>query len=127
MNIATTAHRMKIALTRVCLALALGLSLLAVGCGKTTRVRLSGSPGTQVSGHYTATHVSSEFHGNANWQMSFPNQRLEEFEVKKASPDDSVDLDISQDRNHLVHATAEPGVRGLRVRNDGGWQVEKLK
>jgi hypothetical protein len=118
---------MKISLSRIYLAFACGLSFLVVGCGHTTRVRLSGSPGAQVSGHYTATHVSSEFHGNANWQMSFPNQRLEEFEVKKAALDDSVDLDISQDRNPLVHATAEPGVRGLRVRNNGGWTVEKLK
>jgi hypothetical protein len=118
---------MNLFFSRACLALVFVLSVLTVGCGHTTRVRLSGSPGTQVSGHYTATHLSSEFHGNANWQMSFPNQRLEEFEVKKAALDDSVDLDISQDRNPLVHATAEPGVRGLRVRNNGGWTVEKLK
>jgi len=85
---------------------------------------LEGTPGAQVSGHYRATHVSSDFAGTAAWQMDLGRQSLEEFEFRKTTAGDSVDLDIRQGRKQLVHATAAPGVRGLRVRNEGGWRVE---
>jgi hypothetical protein len=102
-------------------------SLVFVGCSTITTVRLTGTPGAQVSGHYRADHVSSDFAGTADWQMDFDGRRLEEFEFRKATPGHSVDLDIRQGDRQLVHATAEPGVLGLRVRNENGWRVEILK
>jgi hypothetical protein len=117
---------MKIMPSRGYLALIFVFSLLLAGCGTITKVRLTGSPGARVSGHYRATHVSSDFSGPAAWQMNLTGH-LEEFDFRKAAPEDSVDLDISQGRTVLVHATAEPGVPGLRVRNKGGWSVEKIK
>jgi hypothetical protein len=81
-----------------------------------------------VSGSYRATHVSSDFNGTAAWQMEFnQRQRLEEFEFRKATLGSSVDLEIRQGRTRLVHATAEPGVLGLRVRSIDGWTVERLE
>ncbi len=110
-----------------CLALIVLISLALVGCGTTTSVRLAGPPGAQVSGHYRAAHVSSDFAGAADWKMDFGRQRLEEFEFRKNTLGHSVDLEIRQGDRPVVHATAEPGVPGLRVRNEGGWKVEKLR
>ena len=109
------------------IALLVMISLLLVGCRTTTTVRLTGTPGTQVHGHYRANHLCSDFAGSADWKMDFGRQQLEEFEFSKVTLGHSVHLDIRQGRSQLVHATAEPGVPGLRVRKEGGWRVETLK
>jgi hypothetical protein len=118
---------MKTTSTLSYLALLVFVSLALVGCGTTTTVSLTGTPGTQVSGHYRANHVSSDFAGTAAWQMSFDRQHLEDFEFRKATLGHSVDLDIRRGGRLLVHATAEPGTLGLRVRKESGWRVETLK
>lgn len=102
-------------------------SLTLVGCSTPTTVSLKGTPGTQVSGRYRASHASSDFAGAAAWQMDFGRQRLEEFEFRKATLSHSVDLDIRRGSTSLVHATAEPGTIGLRARKENGWKVETLK
>lgn len=98
-----------------------------VGCGTTTTVRLTGSPGTQVTGHYRASHVSSDFAGGVGWQMSFGRQDLQEFEFRKAGAEQAVDLEIRQGRKVMVKATSEPGTIGLRVRHSDGWKVETVR
>src|SRR6187431_2760550 len=93
-----------------CLALLILFSLVLAGCGTTTTVRLTGTPGTHVTGRYQADHVSSDFAGTAGWKMDFDGRRLEEFEFRKTTLEHSVDLDIHQGRKRMVHATADPGV-----------------
>lgn len=102
--------------------------LLLVGCATATNttVKLTGTPGTQVKGHYRATHLTSDFSGTAAWQMDLGRQQLHEFEFRKLTPADSVDLEIRRGRTTLVHATAEPGTVGLRARDEGGWKVEPV-
>src|SRR6185503_5964446 len=109
------------------LALFVLISLALVGCGTTTSVRLTGPPGVQVSGRYRAAHVNSDFAGAADWRMDFGRQRLEAFEFRKNTLAHSVNLEIREGDRAVVQATAEPGVPGLRVRNEGGWKVEKLQ
>lgn len=102
-------------------------SLAVAGCSTTTTARLTGPPNTLVTGHYRATHSSSDFAGPAPWQLDFGTQRLEEFEFRKADPERSVDLEIRQGQTSLVHTTAAPGTLGLRARRDNGWTVEVLR
>lgn len=109
------------------LALLALAALSFVGCGTTTTVRLSGPPGTQVSGHYRTTQGSMDFNGNADWQMDFVHQRLEEFEFQKSSVEPPVALEILRGRRVLVRATAPTGTSGLRVRHEDGWKVENVR
>ena len=103
-------------------------TLVLYGCSTPdTTVRLTGSEGSQVSGQYRATHVSSHFTGSANWQMNFGQQRLEEFEFQKGAAEQSVDLEIRRGGSLLVQATSQPGTSGLRVRRDQGWKVETVR
>lgn len=102
-------------------------ALCFVGCGTTTNVRLSGPPGTQVRGHYRTTHGSMDFTGNADWQMDFVHQRLEEFEFHKSSVEPTVALEIRRGRRVVVRATAPSGTAGLRVRHGDDWKVEDVR
>jgi hypothetical protein len=118
---------MKITPSPSSVAFCLLATLVLVGCGTSTTVRLTGTPGTQVSGSYRATHCSSDFAGTAGWQIDLGSQRLEEFEFQKTGVEQSVGLEIRRGRRFLVQATAEPGTRGLRVRPAEGWRVETVK
>ncbi len=120
-------HTMNSTPSPISLALCLLVSFVLVGCSTTTTVKLTGTPGTQVTGHYRATQVSSDFSGTPAWQMEFANQQLEEFEFQKTALEQSVALEIRRGRKVLVQATAEPGMRGLRVRHADGWRVEALE
>lgn len=107
--------------------LVLGLSLLAVGCGTSTKVRMSGPPDAQVAGHYRGDHVRSEFSGRASWVMDFKRHELQEFEFRKLRQEDTVTLEIREGRNRVVQVTAGPASVGARALNEGGWSVHILR
>ncbi len=57
-------------------------------------------------------------------RLDLGRQALHEIEIQKVAAEQTAHLQIRQGRKVVVDATAEPGVRGLRVRNSDGWRIE---
>jgi hypothetical protein len=92
--------------------------------GYTTSIELSGTPDASFTGEYLREGKRVAFSGVLPWSMTESN--LSRLEIRKAKREDTLLLN-ARGGGSMVSANAAPGTTGLRVKLEGGWNVETLR
>ncbi len=92
--------------------------------GYTTTIDLSGTAGASFSGEYLRDGKRVEFSGVLPWSVTESN--VSRLEIRKAKIQDTLVLN-ARGGGSMVSANATPGTKGLRVKLEGGWNVETLQ
>ena len=109
------------------IALLCGASLLLAGCSTSTKMKLSGSPGSTFSGQYRAGSSSFDVSGAVPFVVEVPSTSLEECLFLKTDPEKILTLEIRRGKTQFLEVSAQPGTLGIRARDDDGWHYQILK
>ena len=98
------------------------------GCSSTTTLRLTGTPGTKIAGHYRVSGALSDFSGTVPAEFDLAGLRLEECEFRKDSKDGELVMEIEKGHRQRARVVASPGSVGVRATRDGSaWKTEALR
>jgi hypothetical protein len=89
-----------------------------------TRVQLSGAPGTAFTGEYVRDGKRVSISGAVPWSLTESN--ISRWEIRKAKMDDTLVLD-ARGGGSVVSTPCGPDSKGLRLYTEGGWRVEFIR
>jgi hypothetical protein len=92
--------------------------------GFSTTVRLSGTPGAAFTGEYVQEGKRVSVSGVVPWSLTESN--ISRLEIRKARMEDTLVLE-AHGGGSTVSASSNPDSKGLRVKTEGGWNVECIR
>lgn len=95
----------------------------------TTTVKVTGAPGTRITGFYLRDEQRQEFSGTLPFTLT--QTGLSKLEIRKVDPNESITADVwyeSPGRQlSAADALAGPGLPGIRIEFRHGFWVEHLR